>query len=134
MLDGIILDSGCNCAAKYNNKMQLYQTVLYMIVSLGIAWIIIPLDINYVTSGFFFKSWNLFVIVSSLPSILLGIWLCSFPESPKFLLECGEPDEALEILRDIYKSNTGDSGANYPVNLEITILILQSDFYINFAD
>ncbi|KAK9754895.1 Sugar transporter [Popillia japonica] len=94
--------------------MELFWTV-GVIVLPSIAWIIIPLDINYVTSGFFFKSWNLFVIVSSLPSILLGIWLCSFPESPKFLLECGEPDEALEILRDIYKSNTGDSGANYPI-------------------
>lgn len=30
-------------------------------------------------------------------------------------MECGEPDEALEILKDIYESNTGDSAANYPV-------------------
>ncbi|GJQ74263.1 hypothetical protein Trydic_g19164 [Trypoxylus dichotomus] len=94
--------------------MELFWTV-GVIVLPGIAWIIIPLDINYVSTNFFFKSWNLFVIVSSLPSILLGIWLCFFPESPKFLLECGEPDEALEVLRNIYNSNTGDTRGNYPI-------------------
>lgn len=52
----------------------------------------------------------------AIPSICIGLWLFFFPESPKFLLECGEADEALDVLRDMYASNTGDDGANYPVS------------------
>lgn len=63
----------------------------------------------------YFTSWQLFVAVSSLPSIALGLVLIYFPESPKFLLEIGEPDEALEILKDIFHQNTGKDVAEYPV-------------------
>lgn len=94
--------------------MELFWTV-GVIVLPGIAWIIIPMDFQYVTDGFKFASWNLFVAACSLPSIFIGFWLFFFPESPKFLLECGEPDEALEVLRNMYATNTGDSAINYPV-------------------
>lgn len=52
----------------------------------------------------------------SLYSLLLGFWLFFFPESPKFLIECGESDEALEILKDIYQQNTGNDRSEYPVS------------------
>lgn len=73
------------------------------------------MDFEYVTEGFSFKSWNLFVATCSLPSVLIGIWLFFFPESPKFLLECGEPDEALDILRKMYAQNSGEAPESYPV-------------------
>lgn len=66
--------------------------------------------------AFFYGSWNLFVAVCALPSILIGIWLMFFPESPKFLLECGETEAALDILRDIFHSNTGKDPSEYPVS------------------
>lgn len=66
---------------------------------------------------FRFSSWNLFVAICSLPSIFIGLWLFWFPESPKFLLECGEPDAALEVLRDMYAMNTGKEPMEYPVSL-----------------
>lgn len=50
-----------------------------------------------------------------MPSILLGLLLFYFPESPKFLLEVGEPDEALEILQKIFHKNTGKDVSEYPV-------------------
>lgn len=81
-----------------------------------IAWSIIPMQFKFVYGDFFFfGSWNLFVAVCALPSILIGFWLFAFPESPKFLIECGETDAALEILKDIYHSNTGKSRDDYPV-------------------
>lgn len=48
-------------------------------------------------------------------SLMLGSWLFFFPESPKFLIECGETDEALEILRDMYQENSGRERSEYPV-------------------
>ncbi len=49
-------------------------------------------------------------------SLLLGFWLFFFPESPKFLIECGETEEALEVLKDIFQVNTGNDRALYPVS------------------
>lgn len=49
-------------------------------------------------------------------SLLLGCWLFFFPESPKFLIECGETEEALEILRQMYQENTGNVRNEYPVS------------------
>lgn len=94
--------------------MELFWT-LGVIVLPGIAWIIIPMEFEYVTDNFKFASWNLFVAACAIPSILIGFWLFFFPESPKFLLECGEADEALEVLRRMYASNTGDDAGNFPV-------------------
>lgn len=48
-------------------------------------------------------------------SLLLGFWLFFFPESPKFLIECGETDVALEVLKDMYQQNTGNDRSEYPV-------------------
>ncbi|XP_044756516.1 synaptic vesicle glycoprotein 2C-like isoform X2 [Coccinella septempunctata] len=94
--------------------MELFWT-LGVICLPGIAWIIIPMEFTYETENFKFASWNLFVAVCSSLSLFIGMWLCFFPESPKFLLECGEPDEALEVLRQMYAANTGDDPASYPV-------------------
>lgn len=74
------------------------------------------MDFEIKTDGFKFASWNLFVAACAVPSILIGLWLFFFPESPKFLLECGEPDEALEVLKNMYASNTGESAAAFPVS------------------
>uniref|UniRef100_A0A1Y1KR70 Major facilitator superfamily (MFS) profile domain-containing protein n=1 Tax=Photinus pyralis TaxID=7054 RepID=A0A1Y1KR70_PHOPY len=94
--------------------MELFWTV-GVIVLPGIAWIVIPMQFEYVTDNFKFASWNLFVAVCALPSLLIGFWLCFFPESPKFLLECGEADEALEVLREMFASNTGESVVDFPI-------------------
>lgn len=60
-------------------------------------------------------SWNLFVAVASLPSCIISAALYYFPESPKFLVEAGEPTEALDILKDIFYRNTGRDQMEYPV-------------------
>ena len=46
---------------------------------------------------------------------MLGLWLFAFPESPKFLLECGETEAALEVFKWIYSQNTGKDADSYPV-------------------
>lgn len=77
------------------------------------------MDFTYYSPSFKYSSWNLFVTVCSIPSILIGLWLFFFPESPKFLLECGEPDEALDVLRDMYSSNTGEPAEEFPVSANV---------------
>ncbi|XP_066591986.1 synaptic vesicle glycoprotein 2B-like [Prorops nasuta] len=94
--------------------MEMFWTVGVIVLPL-IAWVIVPLDLSYNAEGFYFKSWNLFVALCALPSIMLGLWLFAFPESPKFLLECGDPDAALEVFKWIYTQNTGKDPETYPV-------------------
>ncbi|XP_065169374.1 synaptic vesicle glycoprotein 2C-like isoform X2 [Atheta coriaria] len=95
--------------------MEIFWTI-GVIVLPGIAWIVIPLEFEIIMPSFKYASWNLFVTVCSIPSILIGMWLLFFPESPKFLLECGEADEALEVLRNMYSINTGKSPDTFPVH------------------
>lgn len=81
-----------------------------------IAWLIIPLQFRYeLSSNYYFTNWQLFVAVSAIPSVILGLLLTYFPESPKFLLEVGEPDAALDILKKIFVKNTGKDVSEYPV-------------------
>lgn len=75
------------------------------------------MDFMYKSETFYFKSWNLFVALCALPSLMLGLWLFAFPESPKFLLECGETDAALEVFKWIYSRNTGANPDTYPVTV-----------------
>lgn len=105
---------------KYREKvlgwMELFWTAGIILLPAA-AWLIIPLSLKFPYEDYFrFHSWNLFVVVCSMPAIFLGLWLFWFPESPKFLLECGEYDQALEILRWMFSVNTGQDSIVYPVS------------------
>lgn len=73
------------------------------------------MDIAYNTDSFFYKSWNLFITACSLPSLFIAFWLYFFPESPKFLFECGEPIKSLDVLKMMYSLNTGNNPETFPV-------------------
>jgi len=90
---------------------------LYTLLFSGVAWLVIPLEIDYISSYFVFRSWNLFVALGALPSLVLGFWLCYFPESPKYLIEGGLFDEALTVFRRMYAENTGNPPEDYPVRI-----------------
>lgn len=96
--------------------MEMFWTLGIILLPL-IAWLIIPLNIDFriQSIGFTFHSWNLFVAICAVPSILIAIWLFFFPESPKFLIESGETDEALEVLKEIFHINTGRPHDEYPI-------------------
>lgn len=94
--------------------IYFYFLLHYLCVS-GVAWVIIPLTFKIENEYFLFKSWNLFVIICSLPSIILTCLLTKLPESPKFLLTQGKHDEALDCLRFIYRLNN-KSDEKFPVS------------------
>lgn len=82
-----------------------------------IAWGIIPIEgIRMESGSFSYDSWNWFVAACGVPSLMLGFWLFWFPESPKFMMECGDYDDALKCLKWVYRQNTGDDPDNYPVS------------------
>lgn len=69
------------------------------------AWLIIPLTFTVESPYFLFKSWNLFTMLCSMPSIILALLLMRMPESPKFLLAKGRYNETMDCLKFVYRWN-----------------------------
>lgn len=81
----------------------------------SLAWLVIPSGIGYHSSHFVYNSWRIFLVICSIPSLIVGVLLFYLPESPKFLLSIGRFEEALAIFRGIYVTNTGNPPEMYPV-------------------
>lgn len=61
-------------------------------------------------------SWRVLLVVFLFPSVLGFIGLMFLPESPKFLIAQGRHLESLEVLRKVYRINTGNPESSYEVN------------------
>ncbi|KAK9504737.1 hypothetical protein O3M35_011003 [Rhynocoris fuscipes] len=98
-----------------------------------LAWLIIPLTIRLENEYFIYSSWNIFLVCTSTPTMILGAWACSFPESPKYLVETGQLDKALNVLGYIFKENTGRRGGEFEVKSlgEKSVSIIDSNINDN---
>lgn len=94
----------------------------------GIA-LIINLKFAYTIPliGTVFTPWRLHVLVCGIPSLIAGVCLLKFPESPKFTLSQGNQTETIEILKTIYSINTGKDKST----LEVSLIICFPIFYYN---
>ncbi|KAJ8035605.1 Synaptic vesicle glycoprotein 2B [Holothuria leucospilota] len=78
------------------------------ILTAGLAWLIIPSDIGFINHDkdkFSYQSWRVFIAVCIFPAATSAITFIYLPESPKFLLETGQEEKALAVLRKIYIKN-----------------------------
>lgn len=57
--------------------------------------------------GFEFRPWRLLLLVYTLPGVIGGLCLYFMPESPKYLLTQGRDEEALEVVKWMYRTNNG---------------------------
>ncbi|KAG7211808.1 hypothetical protein KM043_011039 [Ampulex compressa] len=102
--------------SKQREKVLSWMELGWVLGTLFVAivgWCIIPLDVNFETEHFFFHSWNLFVMICSFPALLIGAWLLSFPETPKYLADTGRKQEMLRVLMKMYAVNTGNPAIEY---------------------
>lgn len=103
---------------KYRERILCWMEIFWTLGVIAlplIAWLIIPLSFELQFHWFRFHSWNLFVAICAVPSLVIGCWLFLFPESPKFLIEVGDPEDALEVLKDMFHRNTGRPREEYPI-------------------
>ncbi|CAK1545465.1 unnamed protein product [Leptosia nina] len=94
-----------------------FMSIAVVIVSL-ISWAILPqTHLNFVVwKGYFeLHSWNIYLYVCSIWSLLAFLQFYFLPESPKFLLSEGYNEKALEVLRFIYTENTGKDEDSFPI-------------------
>ncbi|XP_055526105.1 synaptic vesicle glycoprotein 2B-like [Wyeomyia smithii] len=109
--------------AEKRTQMISYASVM---ASLGvvyvalIGWWMLSYDWSFViTESIVFKPWRLLFILNTIPGFLAAIAYCFCPESPKFLLTQGRPEEALEVLRTMYRINNKSKGSD---GFEVTSL------------
>lgn len=60
-------------------------------------------------------SWNIFLLLCAVPSLVSCICMSFMPESPKFLMTVGRNQKALGIFQRVYACNSGKSAELYPV-------------------
>lgn len=65
--------------------------------------------------GITYKPWRFFLCVCALPGLLSGLAMMFLPESPKFLLAMGRDEEAVEVLRAMFRWNTGRPRSDFQV-------------------
>lgn len=75
----------------------------------------VQLGIGFTTPYFKYNSWRIFLLLCAMPSFLVAVLLFYLPESPKFLIMQNRQDKALNILRNIFVTNTGKTKDYYPV-------------------
>lgn len=82
----------------------------------GAAWIILSHDFRLPLFGHMdFRPWRLLLLAYTLPGFLSAIILITFKESPRYYMAQGREEDALEVLKWIYKKNTGEDMQYYPV-------------------
>ncbi|XP_046592322.1 synaptic vesicle glycoprotein 2C isoform X1 [Neodiprion lecontei] len=104
-----------------------------------LGWLIIPMTFRYTSENFSFASWNLFVLICSLPALSFSAVLLFFPESPKYLFEDSQDHRAMQILARMYAENSGKPAENYPVKfvrsggdpLEAKLAVVSNDGLIS---
>lgn len=73
-----------------------------------VGWLTLSYDWSFaVTDTITYKPWRLLFILYTIPGLLAGITFFFFPETPKFLLSQGREDEALTVLKWLYRINHG---------------------------
>lgn len=71
------------------------------------GWLIMTMDWKYIVLGYVYSPWRLYMVLSSLINAVAYCIFLFLPESPKFMLAMGKPEEALDILIIAYKANGG---------------------------
>ncbi|XP_066256638.1 uncharacterized protein [Euwallacea similis] len=115
-------------SSEYRGKIQMIYGMTFSIANCImplIASVILPLNLDYPLGFMNFRAWNLLILISTANPLISFIVFYFLPETPKFLMSIGKNEEALDVLRYIYKLNTRDLKENYPITSLIEELNLE---------
>ncbi|KZC15125.1 Synaptic vesicle glycoprotein 2B [Dufourea novaeangliae] len=62
-----------------------------------------------------YNAWRLYLLICSVVPLIGLLTACTLPQSPKYLVDIGRPDQALELLRRMYTINKWKSADSYPI-------------------
>ncbi|XP_060860428.1 synaptic vesicle glycoprotein 2B-like [Metopolophium dirhodum] len=91
---------------------------LGMMVGPGLAMVIIPSDIHLIASEYFkFNAWRIFILLTSIPSLISFILIYQYPETPRFLMFRGYLIKSRGVLEHIYLVNNKFTTVPYSVQV-----------------
>lgn len=86
-----------------------------MMVMAFLAWLVMPISDFYIFDKVI-HSWQIFLFICAIPSLASGFAFIFMPETPKFLMATGRREEALDILKKVYRINTRKNLDTFPVS------------------
>ncbi|XP_067639464.1 synaptic vesicle glycoprotein 2B isoform X2 [Eurosta solidaginis] len=118
---------------KHRSRILMYVGVMFSVSNTVlpiVALLVLPKHWDFKLCGLQFHSWQVFIAINALPSLLAGILLNFFPESPKFLMSQGRNAEALRVFQGIYAINNRKSREDFPIKELINELSTSEKTYI----
>ncbi|OAD57016.1 Synaptic vesicle glycoprotein 2A [Eufriesea mexicana] len=86
-----------------------------IIVPAIIAFIVSPLSLTVNIFNRPYTSWRIYLLICSMVPVLGLVTASTLPQSPKYLMEIGKPDEALKLLRRMYAVNKNKPAHTFPI-------------------
>lgn len=106
---------------QHRSRVMMMVGIFYSVANVllpSLAWAIIPQsgwDFTLFDGKLAIHSWQIFMAVCCLPSLLSGACCMFFPESPKFLMAKGRNAQAMAVFRTLYALNNGRNREDYPI-------------------
>ncbi|XP_069357507.1 putative transporter SVOPL [Maniola hyperantus] len=91
----------------------MYVQFIICVIALPITSTSFTIDVSWL--GLTYRPWRLLLQVICIPGIVGAISMFFLKESPKFLLSKGKEEDAIHVLRVIYRWNRGLDRDTYPV-------------------
>lgn len=83
--------------------------------------IVIPSNIILLPHTYFsLNAWRVFILLTSIPSLISFILIYQFPETPRYLILSGHMSQSWDVLEKIYLVNRKNKTEPYKVNIIIT--------------
>ncbi|XP_031628518.1 synaptic vesicle glycoprotein 2C-like isoform X2 [Contarinia nasturtii] len=101
-------------APKAASFVSMFMPMIFIYSSV-IGLLVIPMNWSVNLIFIKFVPWRLYIILITSVNAINTLAFSFLPESPKFLLAVNKPDEALDVLRNMYEINTGNIKEGYPV-------------------
>ncbi|EDS25835.1 synaptic vesicle protein [Culex quinquefasciatus] len=110
---------------EFHNRRNGSRAIMGASFVFGIGCLMLPAIAYFVINqeweftiplvGMVYRPWRLFLVVCGMPSLVCGLALCRFPESPKFVFMQGKKDEAIETIQWMHKLNTSGKEAKLQI-------------------
>ncbi|XP_076227998.1 uncharacterized protein LOC116434875 isoform X3 [Nomia melanderi] len=86
-----------------------------IILPAALAFSIVPLSLDVEIFYRRYNSWRIYLLICSMVPLIGILTTSTLPHSPKYLVEIGRPDEALNLLRRMYSVNRWKSADTFPI-------------------
>ncbi|XP_062124873.1 synaptic vesicle glycoprotein 2B isoform X3 [Drosophila sulfurigaster albostrigata] len=92
-----------------------FSVALGALILTIVAYFLLPVHISFDVGTLHFHTWQIFLVLTALPSLTSGFLHIFLPESPRFLMSQGNYRKALKSLQRIYAMNKRKSRDSYPI-------------------